>query len=104
MGSDLTHRRSSYFSGCMSPSCVPVHEEYSRIHHHLPSAKNGGRRWRKLLKRLVRESKSIYGSKPLTFQYDAESYSQNFDEGLHKEEYGRCPQVFREFRWHVVHK
>ncbi|KAA8546648.1 hypothetical protein F0562_003121 [Nyssa sinensis] len=84
----------------MSPSCVPVHEEYSRIHH-LRGAKNGSRRWRKLIKMLVRESKSIYGSKPLTFQYDAVSYSQNFDDGCHSEEHGRCPQAFREFRWHL---
>ncbi|XP_059641276.1 uncharacterized protein LOC132283355 [Cornus florida] len=101
MGADLNHRRSSYFSGCMSPSCVPVHEEYARIRLPSAGAKSGNRKWRKLIKKLVKESKSIYGSKPLTFQYDAVSYSQNFDEGCHHQDYGQCPQAFREIRWHV---
>ncbi|KAL7190793.1 hypothetical protein ACSBR2_022971 [Camellia fascicularis] len=105
---DLTaagcHRRSSYFSGCMSPSCVPVHEEYSRIR--LPPIggddNHRNRRWRKIIKKLVKESKNIYGSnKPPTFQYDAISYSQNFDEGSHKEELNRCPQGIREIRLYV---
>ncbi|KAK7850378.1 hypothetical protein CFP56_000982 [Quercus suber] len=65
MESDLSHRRSSYFSGCMSsPSCFPVHEEleYSRIH--CCSHNKRSRRWRNLLR----------------------SYSQNFDEGCHNNE------------------
>ncbi|PSS21187.1 DNA polymerase zeta catalytic subunit like [Actinidia chinensis var. chinensis] len=104
MGTDLAgrHGRSSYFFGCMSPSCIPVHEEYSRIRLSSNSTGNKSRKWQKLIKRLVRESKSIYGyNKPPTFQYDAISYSQNFDEGCHKEEYQyHCPHVVREFRWH----
>ncbi|KAJ9562218.1 hypothetical protein OSB04_007378 [Centaurea solstitialis] len=92
-----SHRRSSYFSGCMSPSCVPVDEQYTRI----KSSGRGGadrqtrRRWRKLMNKMVEESKrSIYGSsKPLEFGYDALSYAQNFDDGNHHREelylYGR---------------
>ncbi|GFY81097.1 hypothetical protein Acr_01g0009060 [Actinidia rufa] len=110
MGIDPTgHQvgRSSYFSGCMSLSSVPVHEEYSRILLSSNGTGNRSRRWRRLIKRLVRESKSIYGSnKPPIFQYDAVSYSQNFDEGCHKEDqYHHCPHVVREFRWQWhVHK
>ncbi|KAK1433195.1 hypothetical protein QVD17_10103 [Tagetes erecta] len=82
--STTTHRRSSYLIGCMSPSCVPVHEEYKLINR---SVNRRNRRWKKLMKKMVEESKkSIYGSsKPLVFTYDAVSYSQNFDEGNHCE-------------------
>ncbi|XWS41683.1 hypothetical protein CRYUN_Cryun17cG0103600 [Craigia yunnanensis] len=105
MERDLSRRRPSYFSGCymMSPSCFPVHEEmeYSRIHYCSSSDKRR-RRWRNLLRRLVRDGKSsIYGSKPLSFQYDAVSYSQNFDEGCHHEESGHCRRVFQDVRWEV---
>ncbi|XP_057965496.1 uncharacterized protein LOC131156062 [Malania oleifera] len=107
MESDLSHRRPSYFSGCVSPStsCLPVHDEYSRIRIGSGSGGGGGgcrRRWKNLLKRLVRESKSIYGSKPLTFQYDAVSYSQNFDDGCHDDACysGRFRRSeVRDFRW-----
>ncbi|KAJ4840420.1 hypothetical protein Tsubulata_009258 [Turnera subulata] len=95
-----TLRRSSLFSGCpMSPSCFPIREEmeYTRIH-----CCSGGRnhskrsqRWRNFIRRLVRDSKSsIYGSKPLSFHYDAVSYLQNFDEGCHHEESHHCPKLF----------
>ncbi|XVF15325.1 hypothetical protein REPUB_Repub09cG0142000 [Reevesia pubescens] len=105
MGRDLINRRrrSSYFSSCymMSSSCFPVHEEmeYSRIHYCSSSDKR--RRWRNLLKRSVKDGKSsIYGSKPLSFHYDAVSYSQNFDEGCHHEESGHCRRrVFQDVRW-----
>ncbi|KAK4426522.1 hypothetical protein Salat_1420800 [Sesamum alatum] len=95
MGGDIFHRRTSYLSGCMSPSCVPVHEEYSRIHINSGQG-HRRRRLRKLLRKIVNESRSIYGAaKPLTFQYDAVSYSQNFDDGCHRDdEYPRCPQLF----------
>ncbi|KAK8488006.1 hypothetical protein V6N13_029003 [Hibiscus sabdariffa] len=92
-------RRSSYLCGgyMMSPSCFPVHEEmeYSRIHY-CSSDEKRRRRWRNLLRRLVRSS--IYGSKapPLSFHYDAVSYSQNFDEGCHREESGHRRRVFQE--------
>ncbi|CAA3033622.1 Hypothetical predicted protein [Olea europaea subsp. europaea] len=98
MEGDTNRRRLSYFSGCMSPSCIPVHEQYSRIH--ISHGNNRSRRLRNFLRKIVNESKSIYApSKPAKFQYDAVSYSQNFDEGLHKEDY---PQVFQEFTWRVV--
>ncbi|KAL2241460.1 UNVERIFIED_CONTAM: hypothetical protein Sindi_0787200 [Sesamum indicum] len=109
MGGDFVHRRSSYLSSCMSPSCVPVHEEYSRIDISSTDDKSHrSRRLRKLLRKIVNESKSIYfgPTKPLSFQYDAVSYSQNFDDGCHKDdESGRCQPVFQDFRWrqHVVH-
>lgn len=95
---DLIHRRSSYFSGCMSPSCVPVHEEYSRIQTTAGDKCQRSRRLRKLIRKIVSESKSsIYGqAKPLTFQYDAVSYSQNFDDGCHRDdEFARCRYVSR---------
>ncbi|XP_050206700.1 uncharacterized protein LOC126656228 [Mercurialis annua] len=83
----LPHRRSSCLSGCIvsSPSCFPVHEEmeYTRIHS---SSKRSSRRWRHLIRRLVIGSLSS-SSKPLSFHYDAISYSQNFDEGCRFEEY-----------------
>ncbi|KAK8673874.1 hypothetical protein V6N13_112183 [Hibiscus sabdariffa] len=91
-------RASSCFSVCdmMSPSsCFTVHEEmgYSRVHRCSSSDKR--RRWRNLLMRLVRDGKnSMYGSKPLSFHYDAVSYSQNFDEGCHREETGHYQRVF----------
>ncbi|CAA2958568.1 Hypothetical predicted protein [Olea europaea subsp. europaea] len=98
MGGEINNRRLPYFSGCMSPSCVTVQEEYSRIH--ISRGNNKGRRLRKLVRKIVNESKSIYEpSKPVTFQYDAVSYSQNFDEGLHKEDY---PQAFQQFKCRVV--
>lgn len=109
--------RPSCLSGCMmsSPSCFPVHDEmeYSRIESFNycnnnniagAAANKGSRRWRNLLRRLVREGRtSIYGSKPLSFRYDAVSYSQNFDDGnCHCDESRRVryPQVvFRDVRW-----
>ncbi|KAI3699489.1 hypothetical protein L2E82_43845 [Cichorium intybus] len=99
------HRRSSYFSGCLSPSCLPAHEQYTLINGgtHSSGCNRWRRRWRKLINTVIRESKkSIYGSsKPLTFRYDAVSYSQNFDEGTQRCEYydhhgHRCSQVLRE--------
>ncbi|TYG95066.1 hypothetical protein ES288_A11G238200v1 [Gossypium darwinii] len=105
MERDLIYRRrvSSYFCGCymMSPSCFPVHEEmdYSRIHHCSSGGDNRTRRrWRNLLRRLVKDGKtSLYGSKPpLSFHYDAVSYSQNFDEGCHRDESAHRRRVFQE--------
>nr|KJB44029.1 hypothetical protein B456_007G230900 [Gossypium raimondii] len=105
MERDLINRRrgSSYFCGCymMSPSCFPVHEEmdYSRIHHCSSGGDNRTRRrWRNLLRRLVKDGKtSLYGSKrPLSFHYDAVSYSQNFDEGCHRDESAHRRRVFQE--------
>lgn len=115
---------SIYMSKClMSPSCcIPRHEEYSRLPPPLSggrdrdgssgssssSSSNRSRRarrlWRKVIWRLLKESnKCIYDNKiktpPLTFQYDAVSYSQNFDEGCHTQDYQYLqrfsPAVFR---------
>ncbi|GAV74749.1 hypothetical protein CFOL_v3_18229 [Cephalotus follicularis] len=104
MEGDLPHRRSAYFPGCMmSPSCFPVHEEveYTRIDYRNGNSKRS-RRWRNLLRRIIllRDGINIYRSsnKPLSFHYDAVSYAQNFDEGCHHEESGRCPQVLQDVR------
>ncbi|OIT30890.1 hypothetical protein A4A49_37706 [Nicotiana attenuata] len=103
MGADANYRRpaSQSLYGCMSPSCIPVHDEYSRIN----TCQRGGgswnraKLWRKLLKKLVKEGKNVYyGKKTLKFQYDAVSYSQNFDEGVHKDDFPRRQhQEFRDF-------
>ncbi|KAL9229524.1 hypothetical protein vseg_004982 [Gypsophila vaccaria] len=102
---------SLYFSKClMSPTCyIPKHDDYSR----LPPPPESGvgatsshrsrRLWHKLLRRLLKESnKCIYRScsfnnnnkikgscvrAPVTFHYDAISYSQNFDEGCHTQDF-----------------
>ncbi|KAK9053177.1 hypothetical protein SSX86_029809 [Deinandra increscens subsp. villosa] len=86
------HRRSSYFSGsCLSPACVPVHEQYTRVNRgtHTRFCDRLSRKWKNLINQVIQESKkSIYGSrKPLTFRYDAVSYSQNFDQGNYRCEY-----------------
>ncbi|OIT08926.1 hypothetical protein A4A49_44291 [Nicotiana attenuata] len=108
MGTDSIYRRpASQFYGCMSPSCIPVHDEYSRINE--CRRPRGGdscarRSWRKLLKKLVNEGKNVYGKKTLKFHYDAVSYSQNFDEGCNKDDYDFPPrhhQVFRDCRINV---
>ncbi|XP_010244697.1 PREDICTED: uncharacterized protein LOC104588456 [Nelumbo nucifera] len=78
-------RRLFYFSSCVAPpSCLHSHKEYSRVPAF--SSTSRSQKWRNLLRKLVRESKSICGSKPLTFHYDAESYYQNFDDGFHNED------------------
>lgn len=90
--------RLSNVSECTSSSSSSVsdQEDCTQINS------SGGRRsrkWRKFMKKVIEGSKkSIYGSsKPLIFQYDAVSYSLNFDEGKHSDEnymYGsRCSQV-----------
>ncbi|KAL4568838.1 hypothetical protein LXL04_024455 [Taraxacum kok-saghyz] len=98
------HRRPSYFSDCLSPACVPAHKQYTLINGgtHSSDSDRWRRKLRKLISTVIRESKkSVYGSpKPLTFRYDAVSYSQNFDEGTHRCEYydqhgRRSSQVLR---------
>nr|GEX34470.1 hypothetical protein [Tanacetum cinerariifolium] len=68
-------------SECSSPSSIPDYEVSSRI----SSAERRSKKWKKMLKKLVQESKkSLYGSsKPIVYGYDAVSYSLNFDEGNH---------------------
>ncbi|KAI3768188.1 hypothetical protein L2E82_18655 [Cichorium intybus] len=88
--------RLSNVSDCTSSSSVSDQEESTQIN---TSSVRRSRKWRKLMKKLVDGSKkSIYGSsKPLIFRYDAVSYSLNFDEGNHQDEYysygSRCSQV-----------
>ncbi|KAK6923232.1 hypothetical protein RJ641_011536, partial [Dillenia turbinata] len=91
-GDPTSHRRSSCFPSFLpSPkTCFPGHNEaYSRIC--VRGNKNSRTNkcklfWRKLMTRIARESKSIYGSKPLALNYDAVSYSKNFDEGCHTDD------------------
>ncbi|KAH0696503.1 hypothetical protein KY290_013874 [Solanum tuberosum] len=96
---DSIYRRpASQFYSCMSPSCILVHDEYSRINECRRRDSGSCRRsWRKLLKKLVNEGKNVYGKKTLTFHYDAVSYSQNFDEGCNTDDYPppRHHQVYR---------
>ncbi|KVH92387.1 hypothetical protein Ccrd_005570 [Cynara cardunculus var. scolymus] len=77
--------RLSTSSECSSTSSLSDQEHYTQA----TNSVRRSQKWRKLLKKVVKESKkSIYGSsKPLMFQYDAVSYSLNFDEGNHGDEY-----------------
>jgi hypothetical protein len=79
----------SYFSGCMSsPAWLPPGVRRSPARFQLLARDDaaGRRPWRGLLRRLVRESKSICSPTraPVasTFKYDADSYAKNFDDGL----------------------
>ena len=85
--------QSSYFSGCMaSPAWLPPGVRRSPARFQLlargdDAGRGSGRRaWRGLLRRLVRESKSICSNAcrapvAATFKYDADSYAKNFDDG-----------------------
>ncbi|KAJ8645520.1 hypothetical protein MRB53_007268 [Persea americana] len=103
MEQDSVHRRPLHFSGCIaSPSWIPSRND--GFHFHLLNGTTPrSRRWRNLLKRLVKEGKNMYGSKPpLTFRYDEDSYSQNFDEGSRNEESDRRSRVSKDLRWHAT--
>ncbi|CAL4909131.1 unnamed protein product [Urochloa decumbens] len=99
-----TTTQSSYFTGCMaSPAWLPPGVRRSPARFQLlargggdrdddATGGRGGRRaWRGLLRRLVRESKSICtnacrapaaaATATTTFKYDADSYAKNFDSG-----------------------
>ncbi|KAI3768187.1 hypothetical protein L2E82_18653 [Cichorium intybus] len=81
-----TEGRLSNVSDCTSSSSVSDQEEYTQIN---TGSVRRSRKWRKFMKKVVEGSKKgIYGSsKPLIFGYDAVSYSLNFDEGNHSDEY-----------------
>ncbi|KAL6838571.1 hypothetical protein ACP4OV_031627 [Aristida adscensionis] len=86
-----TPTQSSYFAGCMaSPAWLPPGVRRSPARFQLLARDDagrsggGGRRaWRGLLRRLVRESRSICNPRaaPVAFNYDADSYAKNFDDG-----------------------
>nr|KAJ0214159.1 hypothetical protein LSAT_V11C400217970 [Lactuca sativa] len=78
--------RLSNVSDCRSTSSLSDQEDCTQINS---SSVRWSRNWRKLMKKVIGGSKkSIYGSsKHLIFQYDAVSYSLNFDEGTHDDEY-----------------
>ncbi|KAJ0535019.1 hypothetical protein HanIR_Chr09g0426151 [Helianthus annuus] len=91
--------RLSNCSECSSLSSVSDQEEYSWINNGLRRSS----KWKKMMKKVIKGSrKTIYGSsKPLNFQYDAVSYSLNFDEGNHSDYYydsygSRCSQDLSE--------
>ncbi|THU70663.1 hypothetical protein C4D60_Mb08t27340 [Musa balbisiana] len=74
---------SSRLARCMaSPSWFPLQRGHSRFHLlRRTVGLERSRSWRNLLKRLLKEGRSMYGSKQLNFGYDADSYSKNFDDG-----------------------
>nr|KAJ0211840.1 hypothetical protein LSAT_V11C400217960 [Lactuca sativa] len=78
--------RLSNVSDCTSASSLSDQEDCTQINS---GSVRRSRNWRKLMKKVIEGSKkSIYGSsKPLIFQYDAVSYSLNFDEGTHDDKY-----------------
>ncbi|GKE89376.1 hypothetical protein Tco_1566851, partial [Tanacetum coccineum] len=91
--------RSSNFSECSSLSSVSDHDiEFTKT----DNGRSTSRKWKKLMKKLVQRSKtSFYGSsKPVVYGYDAVSYSLNFDDGNHGDEYylygARCSQALSE--------
>ncbi|PWA99664.1 hypothetical protein CTI12_AA001960 [Artemisia annua] len=77
--------RSSNFSECSSLSSISDHSEFTQTN----SGRGRSRKWKKLMKKLVQGSKkSFYGSsKPMVYGYDAVSYSLNFDDGNHNDDY-----------------
>ncbi|XP_016200577.1 uncharacterized protein LOC107641607 [Arachis ipaensis] len=125
----VVHSSSSSSSSYMmmsSPSCCfPIQNEfqYSRIHHFSNTCscccccsssstmkRRRGWRWRSILRRLMRESKTTLmcrSNKPVSFQYDPVSYSHNFDEGsfhLHHHHQEPSQLVFQDHSGAVFHR
>ncbi|KAL6012704.1 hypothetical protein ACLOJK_003193 [Asimina triloba] len=94
-----------------SPSWFPIGNDYSRFHLLSSSSSSSSCsrapiRWRYLLRKLFRDSKAICRSKPLTFQYDVVSYSQNFDDGscTNHDDFNRPPRVMEALTsWNASH-
>ncbi|KAL4179898.1 hypothetical protein AMTRI_Chr13g122400 [Amborella trichopoda] len=75
MEEEPTHKRKSYFYGC-----PPLHKR-------CPRSWAKAQTWRNLVKSLMKEGKIIFhNSRPQTCCYDAEGYSQNFDNGGSRQE------------------
>ncbi|KZV48907.1 hypothetical protein F511_09695 [Dorcoceras hygrometricum] len=85
MAGDIVRRRrrGSDISVCVSLSCAPTDEDYSRIQK--PHDKCPKINLNILLRKLLREIGIYGGRKRITFQYDAVSYSQNFDDGCRRQ-------------------
>ena len=99
LNSTTTEGRSSNFSECSSLSSISDHDiEFTQT----DNGRSTSRKWKKLMKKLVQRSKkSLCGSsKSMEYGYDAVSYSLNFDDGNHSDEYylygSRCSQAFGE--------
>ncbi|PWA99665.1 hypothetical protein CTI12_AA001970 [Artemisia annua] len=99
--STTTEGRSSNFSQCSSLSSVSDHDiEFTQTDNGRSTSTS--QKWKKLMKKLVQRSKkSLYGSsKTVVYGYDAVSYSLNFDDGNHSDEYylygSRCSQALGE--------
>ncbi|GKA76795.1 hypothetical protein Tco_0783256 [Tanacetum coccineum] len=91
-----TEGRSSNFSECSTLSSVSDHDiEFTQT----DNGRSTSRKWKKLMKKLIQRSKkSLYGSSErVVYGYDAVSYSLNFDDGNHSDEYYlygfRCSQA-----------
>ncbi|KZV48908.1 hypothetical protein F511_09696 [Dorcoceras hygrometricum] len=85
MAGDIVQRRrrASDISVCVSPSCAPVDEDYSHIHKSQDKCPNIN--LNRLLRKLLHKIGIYGGQKRITFQYDAVTYSQNFDDGCRRQ-------------------
>ncbi|KAL1353936.1 hypothetical protein AAHE18_05G005800 [Arachis hypogaea] len=124
MHSSSSSSSSSYMMMSSPSCCFPIQNEfqYSRIHHFSNTCscccccsssstmkRRRGWRWRSILRRLMRESKTSLmcrSNKPVSFQYDPVSYSHNFDEGsFHLHRHQEPSQlVFQDHSGAVFHR
>ncbi|KAJ4967166.1 hypothetical protein NE237_019015 [Protea cynaroides] len=81
-------QRLPHSSGWVSSSCIPIPKDYSRLPVLEYSSSSSRSRktinkWQSVVRRLAgKRTKDVYGTKRLTFHYDADSYARNFDEGV----------------------